>query len=203
MTFDESELSDQTRTWSSKQPIEELASEDYTVTTESVLQKTRTTYDPNTDKIVNEIAKGVCSCGKPIDANNFAMCLYGDLVCDTCKRIKYNGRCICRQHTEYYLGSKEETIVLVSIIAGLSMKEIKNASGLSEETIRKARSMLVNREYVKVNSIDLFFSRNKKTESAVGVVKILIETYKEDADFKIFLMRIGLKQNVETESRQE
>lgn len=203
MTFDEDERSDPRKTWLSKLPIEELASENYTVTTESVIQKTSARYDPNSENIVNEIAMGVCSCGAPIDAKNFAMCYYGDLVCGMCKRVQYNGRCICRTHSEYYLGSKEETIVLISIIIGLNIGEIKKLSGLSEVSIRKARNMLENRKYLKVKSTGLFFNSKKPTEAGIQIVKTLVEVYKQDADFGDFLKRIGVDRDVETEPRQK
>lgn len=191
MTFDEDERSDPRRTWLNKLPIEELASEDYTVTTDSVIQRTSARYDPNSENVVNETAMGVCSCGNPIDAKNFAMCYYGDLVCSACKRTLYNGRCICRPHIEYYLGSKEEAIVLISIGFGLNREQTRKISGLSEKSIISAKNMLVRRSYIKSKSAGLFFGETKVAETGRGIVSVLVSMYRADADFKAFLERVG------------
>lgn len=183
MSFDESER-------------DELASEVHTVTDESVLQRTRSVYDSATEKITNEIARGLCTtCGRPLE-NNFVMCYYRDLVCSSCVS-RYNGRSICRRHVEYYIGTKTESVVLVSIIFGLDIKQIKNLSGLSPMSIRIAKNILRNRGHIEENSFGFFKSR-KVTDEGLDVVETLVSTYRADLDFATFLKRIGWDGNVET-----
>lgn len=184
MSFDESER-------------DELASEIYTVTNENVLQRTRSVYDSETEKITNEIAKGLCAtCGRPLVENNFVMCYYGDLACNNGCASRYNGRSICRKHVEYYICTKTEAVVLVSIMFGLDIKQIKDLSGLSTLSIRIAKNNLRNRGYIEEKSFG--FSKNRKiTDDGIDVVETLVSTYRSDLDFATFLKRIGWG-NVET-----
>lgn len=186
MSFDESER-------------DELASEIHTVTDENVLQRTRSVYDSVTEKITNEIAKGVCSiCGKPLVENNFVMCYHKDLACNNnvCA-VSYNGRSICRKHVEYWIGVKTEVVVLVSIMFGLDIAQIKNLSGLSTMSIRIAKNKLLARGHIEEKSFG-FFKGRKITDEGLRVVETLVSTYRADLDFATFLKRIGWDGNVET-----
>lgn len=212
MTFEEAERSDwPPPTWISKERgKEELASEVYTVTTENILQRTRSIYDSVTEKITNEIERGLCStCGKPLDEKNFAMCYYGDLVCNNINKdnnnciFRYNGRSICRKHVEIYVASKSEAMVLLSMAFGLNKNEIKQISGLSDNSIAVAKNMLVNRGYVKIKSLGLVGNSAKITESAVEIIETLLAAYATDLDFRTFLENIGWSKNVETRPEQK
>lgn len=186
MSFDESER-------------DELASEIHTVTDESVLQRTRSVYDSVSQKITNEILKGLCAtCGRPLVENSFFMCYYGDLACNNGCASRYNGRSICRRHVEYYIGTKTEAVVLVSIIFGLDIVQTKKISGLSLLNIRIAKNILRNKGYIEEKSFDFFKSR-KITDNGMDVVETLVSTYRSDWDFATFLKRIGWgDENVET-----
>jgi hypothetical protein len=204
MTFDEAERSDSPQpSWTSKDGGDELASEIQTVTTDNVLQRTRSIYDSVTENITNEVARGLCSiCGRPLAENNVVLCHYGDLVCNACM-IFYNGRSICRKHTEFYLGSKPEAIVLISIAFGLNKNDIKQISKLSENSIVIAKNMLANRGYVKIKSLGLIGNSTKITESGVEIAETLVAAYRSDFDFRIFLENIGWSKNVETRPEQK
>ncbi len=126
------------------------------------------------------------------------MCYYGELACNNGCASLYNGRSICRKHVEYWIGTKTEAVVLVSIMFGLDIGQIKNLSGLSPLSIRIAKNNLWNREYIEQKSFGFFKSR-KITDEGLGVVETLVSTYRADLDFATFLKRIGLGDgNVET-----
>src|SRR6266571_850937 len=128
---------------------EELSSEVHTVTHETVIQKIRSVYDPDTEKITNEVSRGTCvTCGKPLFDENAVLCCFEDLVCASCA-IFFKGSSICRNHVEIHLGSKAEAYVLISIAFGLNKKETRKITGLSEDTVIAARNMLVSRGYIK------------------------------------------------------
>lgn len=205
MTFDESERSDLPQpSWFNKDSSDELASEVQTVTTDSVLQRTRSIYDSVTEKITNEVARGLCStCGRPLEGNNFVMCYYDDLVCNKRCVFPYNGRSICRKHVEIHVASKSEAMVLLSMAFGLNKNEIKQISGLSENSIAVAKNMLVNRGYIKIKSLGLVGNSAKITESAVEIIETLLAAYATNLDFRMFLENIGWSKNVETRPEQK
>lgn len=179
---------------------DELASEIYTVTPESILQKTRSIYDPETERITNEVARGLCStCGSPVDEKNVVQCYFGDLVCNRCA-IRYCGRSICRNHVEVNLGSKSEAIVMISIIFGLNKKEIKDISGISEKTIDITKNILLNRGYIKIKSVGLVGNNAKISDSAIEIIETLVISYRKDLDFGTFLEKVGWDRNVESGS---
>lgn len=201
MTFDNSEEIDlPASSWTSKNRMDELASESHILTAENVLQRTRSLIDPLTQKTITETARGTCTtCGKPLDDKNAVMCYFQDLVCNDKCVFDYNGRSLCRTHVEFYLGTKSETIVLISIILGLSKNEIKKFGGLSEESIDTAKNFLINRKHIKEKSFGLIGNGKKITEDGKDVLDTLIQVYRADANFKSFLKIVGWDGDVETE----
>lgn len=182
---------------------DELSSEIYTLTSENFIQKITSVYDHETDKITNEIAKGLCaSCGKILLESNVVKCLYDDLVCNACT-IFYNGRSICRRHVEVFLGAKTETMVLISIGLGLDKSFTRKITGLSENTVVAAKNNLLNRKHIKIKSFGLIGNVITITEGGLEVLKTLVNTYRNDSDFKDFLKNVGANRIVEPGSEQK
>jgi hypothetical protein len=165
------------------------------VTADSVIQRTRTKFNPATEQSTVETVRGVCTCGSILTGEVY-QCYFSDLVCSKCSAIQYNGRIICRRHAESYVGSKEETIVLVGIALGLKPEEIGKMGCLSKETVMAAKGMLLIRSYVKIKLIGIIGNSAKLTKPGDDAIRFLISVYKKDLDFADFLKRVGLKEDV-------
>lgn len=193
MTFEEAERLDPPGPiWIRKEPKEEISSEILTVTTDNVVQKTSAIYDSESEKITNEIAHGLCStCGKPLEEKKFAQCYYGDLVCIGKCLSDFEGRSICRKHVEAKLGTKTEAAVLLAIVFGLNIDEVKKITGLSRKTVRSVKNILIRKEYVEETPLSSLGSSRKITENGKGVLFTLVQTYRNDNDFATFVKRVG------------
>lgn len=178
---------------------DELASEIHTVTTDGVLKKTRSLFDPESEKITNEISNGICSgCGKTLNEGNVVRCCYGDLACEVCV-VRYHGHSVCRNDIEAHVGSKNEAAALLCIFLKLDRNKTKKTSGLSESSLRQTVQSLEQRRYVTRKSCGLIGNGVKINEFGLDVIGILIEAYRADHDFKAFLARIGWEKNVGSE----
>lgn len=186
MTFDEDESNGPERKWAGKLKVDRVMSEEYEgLTTDSVVQRTRTVTGHDSDVVRLETVRGVCQCGSTLDRPS--QCFYSDLVCARCAETKYNGRVMCRMHVECHLGSKEEAMVLVCMTVGMGPKETGRVTGLSRPAVMGARDMLEARGHVKVKSLGIMASSAKVTSSGREAAKAMISSYRGDRDFSDFL----------------
>lgn len=170
----------------------ELASEILTVTTENILKKTRSVYDPISEQITSEVSNGLCSCcGKTLDEKNVVRCCFGDLVCGNCV-IRYKGHSLCRNHVEVNVGTKNEAFVLLCICLRLDRNKTKKATGLSDANLDEAVQSLAERGHITKRTLGLIGNQVKPTEDGQDVIGVLIATYQSDYDFKVFLKRISI-----------
>lgn len=178
---------------------DELASEIHTVTTDGILRRTRSLFDPESEKIISEISNGLCSgCGKTLNEGNVVRCCFGDLACSDCV-VRHHGHSVCRNDVELNVGTKSEALALLCIFLKLTRDTTKRIARLSETSLRQAVQSLEQRGYIARKSCGLVGNGVKINEFGLDVIGILVEAYRHDHDFKAFLARIGWEKNVGSE----
>lgn len=199
MTFEESEESDWPKpNWLRKEPGEEEFSRETFSFTEDQLKETRSLYDPRTETIRNEIRVGICSvCRLTLYEKDAAQCYYGDQIHARCA-LFYNGRGVCRMHVESHIGGKIDAIVLAAISADLNPMQLKKLSGLPTKIIEDAKFRNLDRNYIVIKGFGLF-SNPRLTPIGRESLYTMSEAFEKDPDFKMFLEKIRLVTNVETE----
>ena len=155
---------------------------------ESVLEETKSIYDREQDTIRNEIRIGICSVCRDSDSK-LTQCIYGCQICKNCAP-KYNGRPVCRRHVEVNFGNKYETMVLLGLLSDLDKVKVLKAARMTKDQYEFVKMNLEERGYLLYPLISLA-NKPKLSGMAESVLSLLLNTYKNDEDFRSFLAIIG------------
>jgi len=169
----------------------ELFSEEKTIFTEDYPEQNLSIYDKKTQSIINEKRVGICVTCRGT-SKGFKRCMYGCQICNECS-TEFQGRPICRRHVESNFASKYESMVLLGIISGLSRPAFLKLGKMSGGQYEFIKMRILERGLIKFpfNELD---NRPKITGISFELILLAISTYGKDADFKLFLQKIGANQ---------
>jgi hypothetical protein len=163
--------------------------ERYLPEAEGVLESKTTSMSIN-GSIQKEIKLPFCdACGQTLKDQRIAICSCKKKICPSCMIIHEN-KVYCRECAKRITAiTKEDFFILYGIATGVSLKDIKHSSSISQECLDESITILAERNLVEAKGLSIF-ARFVATDKGLAVLSTCEQIYRNEGDVLRFLSKI-------------